>query len=70
MAREEMEGIPDSSPAHHNVAILMSFSRKGPWKCAWRLATQTGMTIKWLKDEGLLSVKELWVKIHSPTTVR
>jgi hypothetical protein len=28
------------------------------------------MTIKWLKDQGLLSVKELWVKIHYPTTVR
>jgi hypothetical protein len=25
------------------------------------LAAQTGMTLKWLKDQGLLSVKELWV---------
>jgi len=24
----------------------------------------------WLKDQGLLSVKELWVGIHYPTTVR
>lgn len=55
---------------HPNVAIPMSFSRKGPWKCARTLATQTGMTIKWLKAQGLLSVKELWVKIHYPTTVR
>ena len=46
------------------MAIPMSFSRKGPWKCARTLAVQTGMTIKWLKDQGLLSVKELWVKIH------
>jgi RNA-directed DNA polymerase len=55
---------------HPNVAIPMSFSRKGPWKCARTLATQTGMTNQWLKDQGLLSVKELWVNIHYPTTVR
>lgn len=55
---------------HPNVAISMSLSRKGPWKCARTLATQTGMTIQWLKDQGLLSVKEEWVKIHYPTTVR
>jgi len=56
--------------AHPNVAIPMSLSRKGPWKCARTLATQTGMTIQWLKDQGLLSVKEQWVNIHYPTTVR
>jgi len=53
-----------------NVAIPMSFSRKGPWKCARTLATQTGMTNQWLKDQGLLSVKELWVRIHYPATAR
>jgi RNA-directed DNA polymerase len=46
---------------HPGVAIPMCFSRKGPWKCARTLATQTGMTNQWLKDQGLLSVKELWV---------
>lgn len=55
---------------HPGVAIPMCFSRKGPWKCARTLATQTGMTNQWLKDQGLLSVKERWVKIHYPTTVR
>ena len=43
--------------------------RKG-LKEARTLATQTGMTNQWLKDQGLLSVKELWVNIHYPTTVR
>lgn len=56
--------------ANPNVAIPMSFSRKGPWKCARTLATQTGMTNKWLKDQGLLSVKELCVNIHYPATAR
>jgi len=55
---------------HPGVAIPMSLSRKGPWKCARTLASQTGMTNKWLKDQGLLSVKELWVKIHYPATAR
>jgi hypothetical protein len=32
------------------------------------LATQTGMTNKWLKDQGLLSIKALWVHIHYPAT--
>jgi hypothetical protein len=27
-------------------------------------ATQMGMTNQWLKDQGLLSVKELWVNTH------
>ena len=55
---------------HPGVAIPMCFSRKGPWRCARTLATQTGMTNQWLIEQGLLSVKELWVNIHYPTTVR
>ena len=53
-----------------NAAISVAISRKGPWHLARTLATQTGMTNQWLKDQGLLSVKELWVKIHYPTKVR
>jgi len=52
------------------AAISVAISRKGPWHLARTLATQTGMTNQWLKDQGLLSVKELWVNIHYPTTVR
>ena len=55
---------------HPGVAIPMSLSRKGPWRCACTMATQTGMTNQWLKDQGLLSVKELWVNIHYPATAR
>lgn len=53
-----------------NAAVSVAMSRKGPWHLARTLATQTGMTNQWLKDQGLLSVKELWVNIHYPTTVR
>jgi RNA-directed DNA polymerase len=40
---------------------LGGLSRKGPYRLAKTLATQSGMTNKWLKDQGLLSVKEPWV---------
>ena len=50
------------------LAISIGLSRKGPYRLAKTLATQSGMTNKWLKDQGLLSVKELWVNIHYPAT--
>ena len=40
-------------------AILTSLSRKGPWHLARTLATQSGMTNKWLADQGLVVVKDL-----------
>ncbi len=46
------------------IAIDVGLSRKGPWRLARTLATQTGMTNQWLKDQGLLSGKELSVNIH------
>ena len=52
------------------AAISVAISRKGPWHLSRTLAMQTGMTNKWLKDQGLLSVKELWVHIHYPATAR
>ena len=53
-----------------NAAIPVALSRKGPWRLSRTLATQTGMTNRWLQQQGLLSVKELWVKIHYPATAR
>ena len=46
------------------AALGVGLSRKGPWRLARTLATQTGMTNKWLKEQGLVSVKERWVNIH------
>gem|GEM_PF-3043356 len=45
---------------------MTAISRKGPWHLARTLAAQTGMTNKWLSEQGLISVKEQWVKIHYP----
>lgn len=44
-------------------AILTGLSRKGYWHLARTLATQTGMTNAWLKKQGLLSVRDLWIAL-------
>lgn len=53
-----------------HIAISAGLSRKGYWRLSRTLATQAGMTNQCLKDQGLLSVKELWVSIHYPATAR
>jgi RNA-directed DNA polymerase len=45
-------------------AILTGISRKGYWRLSKTLATQTGMTNEWLEKQGLLSIKQLWMKIQ------
>ena len=52
------------------AAIDVGLSRKGPWRIAHTLATHNGMTNQWLKNQGLIYVKELWVNIHYPATAR
>jgi RNA-directed DNA polymerase len=49
---------------------MTALSRKGPWYLARTMETQSGMTNKWLGEQGLISVKEQWVKIHYPATAR
>ena len=56
------------TPKSH--ALATGSSRKGYWRLSKSLGTQTGMTNQWLEKQGLISVKELWVNIHYPTTVR
>jgi RNA-directed DNA polymerase len=52
------------------TSIRAGLNRGGPWVMSRRLAAQHGMTNQWLKDQGLISVKELWVKTHYPATAR
>lgn len=52
------------------TAILTAISRNGPWHLLRTLAVHTGMTNQWPKDQGLVSVKALWVNIHYPDTAR
>lgn len=45
-------------------AISTASSRKAYWHLAKTLATQTGMTNKWLETQGLLSIRQLWMQAH------
>jgi len=45
-------------------AILTAISSKSYWRLSKTLATQAGMTNQWLKEQGLISVRELWMKAH------
>ena len=45
-------------------AIMTALSSKSYWHLSRTLATQTGMTIDWLKSQGLLCVRDLWMKAH------
>jgi RNA-directed DNA polymerase len=45
-------------------AILTGISRKGFWRLSKTLATQTGMTNEWLEQQGLLSIRKLWMKVQ------
>lgn len=44
--------------------ILTALGRKSYWHLPKTLATQTGMTNKWLAGLGLISVHDLWIKAH------
>jgi RNA-directed DNA polymerase len=45
-------------------AVLTAMSRKSYWHLSKTLATQTGMTNEWLANQGLISVRKLWLKAH------
>jgi RNA-directed DNA polymerase len=45
-------------------AILTAISRKSYWHPSKTLATQIGMTNKWLESQELVSVRQLWIKAH------
>ena len=46
------------------TAIRTALSRKGYWHLARTLATQVGMTNEWLRQQGLISIRGLWMKAH------
>lgn len=45
-------------------AISTGLSRKGYWRLSKTLATHTGMTNDWLEEQGLLSIRQLWMKVQ------
>ncbi len=49
------------------TAILTGVSGKSYWHLSRSMATQTGMTNDWLKAQGLVSIRELWMKAQGYT---
>jgi RNA-directed DNA polymerase len=45
-------------------AISTGLSRKGYWRLSKTLATHTGMTNEWLEAQGMLSIRQLWMKVQ------
>jgi len=46
------------------IAISLGLSSKGPYRLAKTFATQSGMTNKWLAEQGLISIRDRWIKFH------
>jgi RNA-directed DNA polymerase len=46
------------------TAILTGVSSKSYWHLSRSKATQVGMTNDWLKAQGLVSIRDLWMKAH------
>ncbi len=51
-------------------AIFTALSRKSYWHLSKTLATQVGMTNQWLKKQGLIPIRELWISFHYPNKTR
>jgi RNA-directed DNA polymerase len=46
------------------AAIWTGMSSKSYWHLSRSLGTQTGMTNDWLKGQGLISIRDQWMKAH------
>jgi RNA-directed DNA polymerase len=51
-------------------AILTGLSRKGYWHLAKTYATNCGLSKQYLEDQGLVSLRALWIGIHYPAKAR
>jgi RNA-directed DNA polymerase len=68
-ARRRIEElIKLGAPRYH--AILTGLSRKGYWHLAKTLSTNCGLGNKFLEQQGLTSIRSLWIGIHYPAKAR
>ena len=47
-------------------AVLTALSRKSYWHLSRTMATQWGLNDTWLKSQGLISMRDLWIAFHYP----
>ena len=52
------------------LAINIGLSRKGYWRLARTQATNWGLSDDFLAQQGMISLRDLWIKIHYPATAR
>lgn len=55
-----------SRGAVEKQAIMVGISSKGYWRLARTYGSQSGLTNAYLKEQGLVSVRELWIAFHYP----
>jgi RNA-directed DNA polymerase len=53
-----------------DFAIGTGMSRKGYWHLAKTLSTNCGLGNEYLQEQGLSSIRTLWIKIHYPAKAR
>jgi RNA-directed DNA polymerase len=46
------------------TAIWTGMSSKSYWHLSRSLSTQTGMTNDWLKSQGLIGIRDQWIRAH------
>ncbi len=51
-------------------AVIVGRSRKGYWKHSKTLSTNMGLTNDFLQKQGLVSMRQLWIKCHYPVTTQ
>ena len=49
-------------------AIIAGVSSNGPYRMSRTKVTQMAMSNAWLKEQGLVSIKEQWSRFHHPTS--
>jgi len=47
-------------------AVMTAISRKSYWHLSRTMATQWGMNDEWLKSQGLVSMRDIWIAFHYP----
>jgi RNA-directed DNA polymerase len=51
-------------------AVSVGMSRKSYWHLSKNEAINVGLSNAYLKEQGLTSIRTLWIKIHHPATAR